>query len=81
MNDDKPDAIETRCVTCDVAMEYVDGAQRCLCHECGTQWGYRLANASSMYPTKDNPIQEMSIRYDGETRVFPPELRGKTLEE
>lgn len=79
MNDDKQHAIDTLCVMCQIPMEYVDGTTRCLCHECGSQWEYRLANSSTLYPTKDNPIQEMSIRYDGETRVFPSDQRGKTL--
>ena len=79
MNEDKPGAAETPCPTCEVAMEYVDGEARCLCHQCGSQWDYRLKDASSKYPTATNPVQEMFIRYDGGTQVFPEDLRGTRL--
>ena len=79
MNDDKPSSVETKCPTCDIPMEYTDGNTRCLCHECGSQWDYRLKDDSTLYPTVENPIQEMSIRYDSSTTVFPKDMRGKKL--
>lgn len=80
MNDDKPAATVTLCPTCQVAMEYVDGETRCLCHECGSIWSYRLLADAAKYPTADNPIQEISIYYDSGTQVFPADQRGKKLE-
>lgn len=65
MNEDKLDSIPTNCMTCDVPMEYTDGNRRCLCHECGTMWDFTLLDNSEFYPTKNNPIQQMMIFYEG----------------
>jgi hypothetical protein len=80
MNEDKADSVESMCPTCDEPMEYTDGNTRCLCHECGTMWSYRLLNEGTKYPTKDNPVQEMSIYYDSTTKVFPHDDLGKRLD-
>ena len=65
MNEDKPDSINTNCVTCDVPMEYTDGNRRAVCHECGSQWDFTLLDNTRFYPTADNPIQQMLMHYEG----------------
>ena len=65
MNEDKEDAIDTDCPTCQVAMEYTDGNKRAVCHECGSQWDFTLLKPEYNYPTRDNPIQQMVIHYSG----------------
>ena len=81
MNDDKLDAVVTLCPTCEVEMEYTSGNTRCLCHECGLIWNFRLKESGTFYPTKDNPVQEISIYYGGPEEVFPHDKLGGKLDD
>ena len=65
MNEDKPDAVASLCPTCQVEVEYTSGVPRALCHECGNVYLLKMKDLKDCYPTKDNPLQEMVISYDG----------------
>ena len=70
MNEDKPDSAATLCPSCEIEMEYAEGVPRAICHECGSQYLMKMLNPKSNYPTKDNPLQEMVIYYDGEQTLW-----------
>ena len=65
MNEDQPDAVDTLCPTCQEPVEYTSGMPRALCHECGNVYLLKMKDSRSFYPTKENPLQEMVISYDG----------------
>ena len=66
MNDDRPDAVDTLCPTCQIPVEYTSGMPRALCHECGNVYLLKMKDGlKSYYPTKENPLQEMVISYGG----------------
>ena len=73
MNEDKPDAIDTNCPTCQIPVEYTAGIPRALCHECGSVYLLKMKDPMTCYPTKDNPLQEMVISYYGNETLW----RGK----
>ena len=75
MNEDKLDALPTLCPMCQVEIEYTSGAPRALCHECGTVYFLKMKDIKSFYPTKDNPLQEMVISYDGNIEQWRGQAR------
>ena len=65
MNEDKPDSVPTLCPTCQIEIEYAPGVPRAVCHECGGIYLLKMKDFKACYPTKENPLQEMVISYDG----------------
>lgn len=68
MNEDKPEAAETLCPVCEVAMEYTDGQPRALCHECGSFYALKVHGGGN-YPTGEHPILEVVISYNGQDNL------------
>ena len=75
MNEDKPDAVDTLCPTCQEPVEYAVGVSRAICHECGSQYLMKMKNQSTLYPTLDNPLQEIVISYDGNDTLWRGQKR------
>ena len=70
MNDDKPDSVSTLCPSCEVELEYASGVPRAVCHECGSQYLLKMKDLKACYPTKENPLQEIVISYDGNSSLW-----------
>jgi transposase-like protein len=65
VNEDKTGCVDPLCPTCEMGMEVTSGQKKAVCHNCGSQYKFTLVDNLKEYPTKDNPLQQIVIVYDG----------------